>query len=448
MVVSHVRRVVAMSRSLVEGSGGLALASSAQLELTVGSATADVDAAEVRFEKRRRAAHLSEPRGVGSDGGVMKPRMSIALVGTYPPTECGIATFTSNLAISIATPDSGWSAAVVRVMDQADLRPHDRRVVETWRRDDRRSLERSLAVLNRRDVVVLQHEYGIFGGVDGQDVLQLVEGLTVPLIVVLHTALVDPSRHQREILEKVIELSAQVVVQSEAARSRIATVHGMDIGTIVVIPHGAVGNFGPRPTSTVSPPTVLTWGLLSPGKGIEHGIRAVARLWPSDPSLMYVVAGETHPKVRSAQGEYYRDSLRALAIELGAEGRVRFDGEYRDWDSLRALIRSVDVVLLPYESREQVSSGVLVEALASGKSVVATTFPHAEELLAGGAGILVDQGDVNAMAEAISRILNEPGLAARMSSRAREVAEPLLWSAVGESYRKLIERVVNQRLTV
>ena len=138
---------------------------------------------------------------------------------------------------------------------------------------------------------------------------------------------------------------------------------------------------------------MLTWGLLSPGKGIEHGIRAVARvIHHSRRAASYIVAGQTHPKVRAAEGERYREALQAQSRSLGIAGRVRFDGSYRDWESLRALVRSVDVVLLPYESRDQASSGVLVEALASAKPVVATRFPHAEEVLAGGAGILVGQG--------------------------------------------------------
>jgi glycosyltransferase involved in cell wall biosynthesis len=191
---------------------------------------------------------------------------------------------------------------------------------------------------------------------------------------------------------------------------------------------------------------VLTWGLLSRGKGIEHGIAAVARLGAHSPSLRYIVAGQTHPKVRATEGERYRRQLQAQARRLGVAHRVQFDGTYRDWASLRALVRSVDVVLLPYDSREQVSSGVLVEALASGKPVVATRFPHAEELLAGGAGLLVDHCDVDAMSSALRRILSEPGLAEEMSAVARGSAQPLLWPAVGFAYRTLVNQVLARRV--
>jgi len=211
---------------------------------------------------------------------------------------------------------------------------------------------------------------------------------------------------------------------------------------VVVIPHGAAPNFSGPVRSDIRWPSVLTWGLLSPGKGVEHGIAAIARLGTRSPAVSYVVAGETHPKVRAAHGEQYREALKAQASALGVAGRIQFDDAYRDWDSLRALVRSVDVVLLPYDSRDQVSSGVLVEAVASGKPIVATRFPHAVELLGDRTGILVDHGDVDGMARALERVLYEDGLADRMATSARHAAMPLFWPAVGASYRALVDRVV------
>ena len=372
------------------------------------------------------------------------PAKSVALVGTYPPTACGLATFTSNLRAAIAAPRCGWDASVVRVLDRSEPE-RSREVAAQWILGDAGSLRRSLAAVTSCDAVLLQHEYGLFGGPDGVDVLDLVDGLAAPLVAVMHTTLRDPSPHQREILDHILDAAAVCVVQSEAARRRILDVHGADAADVVVIPHGAAENVaGPVP-SGMPRPLVLTWGLLGPGKGIEHGIAAVARLQRHAPAASYVVAGQTHPKVRAAHGERYRESLEELARSLGVAGRVRFDDGYRDWDSLRALVRSADVVLLPYESRDQVSSGVLVEAVASAKPVVATRFPHAAELLAGGAGILVDQGDVGAMADALGRVLYEPGLAVEMADVARRVAEPLLWPAVGDAYRALVDQVAAAR---
>jgi polysaccharide biosynthesis protein PslF len=372
------------------------------------------------------------------------PGRSVVLVGTHPPTACGLATFTDNLRAAIAAPGSGWSAKVVRVVDREQ--PEEScDVVAHWVTGDADSLRHARDRIELFDAVLLQHEYGLFGGEDGEDVLDLVSRLDVPLVAVLHTALRKPSRHQRYVLDQVLQAAALVVVQSEAARERILAVHDADPDHVVVVPHGAAENFAGPTLGDVARPAVLTWGLLSPGKGIEHGIAAVAGLGSRAPAASYVVAGQTHPKVRALQGEQYREALQAQARSLGIADRVRFDAGYRDWDSLRKLVRSVDVVLLPYESREQVSSGVLVEAVASGKPVVATRFPHAEELLGGGAGLLVPHGDIDAMVEALGRVLYEPGLAPEMAAAARRAAQPLLWPAVGREYRALISRVAKSQ---
>ncbi len=369
---------------------------------------------------------------------------SIALVGTYPPTACGLATFTSNLRAAITVGAPGWVAPVVRVLDRPEPELSEE-VAAQWIAGDATSLRRALAAVASSDAVVLQHEYGLFAGVDGEEVLALVDALGPPLVAVLHTVLLEPSVHQRQTLDRVLAAAAAVVVQSETARRRLVAAHGVAPEGVIVVPHGAAENFaGPIPLS-VAGPTVLTWGLLSRGKGIEHGIAALARLGADTPAPRYIVAGQTHPKVQAIEGERYRRGLQAQARRLGVSDRVDFDGTYRDWSSLRELVRSVDVVLLPYDSHDQVSSGVLVEALASGKPVVATRFPHAEELLASGAGILVEHGDAEAMARALARVLSEPGLAEEMSAAARRTAEPMLWPAVGRAYRALVERVIADR---
>ncbi len=369
---------------------------------------------------------------------------SLALVGTYPPTACGLATFTSNLRAAITLGIPGWVAPVVRVLDRPEPEPAEE-VVAQWVAGDPGSLGRALAAVATSDAVLLQHEYGLFAGEDGEEVLALVDAVGPPLVVVLHTVLLEPSVHQRLTLDRVLAAASAVVVLSEAARRRLVAAHGVAPEDVLVVPHGAAENFSGPLTRGAGAPTVLTWGLLSRGKGIEHGIAALARLGDRTPAPRYVVAGQTHPKVQVIEGESYRHGLQQQARRLRVSDRVEFDGTYRDWSSLRQLVRSVDVVLLPYDSHDQVSSGVLVEALASGKPVVATRFPHAEELLASGAGILVEHGDAEAMARALERVLWEPGLAEEMSAAARRAAEPLLWPAVGRAYRALAERVVTDR---
>lgn len=370
---------------------------------------------------------------------IHEPGKKVVLVGTYPPTACGLATFTSNLRSAICSLEKRWQADVVRVVEQR--LPASGEVVDEWVSGDLSSLSHAIGTMSDYDAVVLQHEYGLFGGPDGEEVLALVYALEVPLVAVLHTVLAEPNPNERKILEHLASRAGAVVVQSQAARARLVEVYGVEPANITVVPHGAAANFAPfRPPREV--PEVLTWGLLGPGKGIEHAIRAIAALRQQGKQVRYLVAGQTHPKVRTAAGESYRRSLEDLAHELGVADLVRFDDAYRDWASLRALVRAADVVLLPYDSTDQVSSGVLVEAVASAKPVVATRFPHAEELLAGGAGITVPHGDATAMASAVAHVLFEPGVAQQMAAVARREAEPLLWPSVGAAYRHLIEKVV------
>ncbi len=364
------------------------------------------------------------------------------MIGTYPPTACGLATFTQNLSAAIAAPGAGWSARVVRVLENAEISEHGE-VVARWIAGDRPSFRDAVSAINSSDAAVLQHEYGVFSGPDGEDVLELIDAVRVPLVVVLHTVLRSPTAHQRQILNKVMTAASSVVVQSEVALDRLFLTYEADAEKTVVIPHGATENFSGPTLSGHERPVVLTWGLLGPGKGIEVGISAIGLMQHRSPAPTYIVAGETHPKVRATQGEQYRSGLMQQRRRLGLHRRVLFDDQYRDWESLRTLVRSADVVLLPYDSLDQVSSGVLVEAIASGKPIVATRFPHAVELLQRGAGLCVPQGDYHAMAQALDHVLYTPGVARAMSENARREARALLWPRVGSAYRSLITEALS-----
>src|SRR5579875_2862600 len=200
-----------------------------------------------------------------------RPGRKVVLIGTYPPTACGLATFTANLRAAIECPEEGWVADVVRLVDRPAGTGGE--VVDEWVAGDLSTLSRCLGTMARYDVVVLQHEYGLFGGPDGEEVLSLAYALEVPLVAVLHTVLLQPSAHERKILDHVMKAAMTVVVQSHAAKDRLVAVHGADGSKISVVPHGAAANFAPYlpPTGT---PRVLTWRLLGPGKGIEHAIRS------------------------------------------------------------------------------------------------------------------------------------------------------------------------------
>ena len=380
----------------------------------------------------------------------MKPpfveELSVGFVGTYPPTRCGIATFTASLARAMAPAGSGCRAEVVSCVDVAGVVQHPPEVVAELVPGSVASREAVAATLDGLDVVVLQHEFGIFGGEDGSEVIDLVAGLSVPVIVVLHTVPRRPSAGQRAVVEQLAALADRVVIQSAAARVRLLEMHMIEAERVCVIPHGSPANLtaevsAPNPARR---PVVLTWGLLGPSKGIEWGIEAMALLRDVEPRPRYVVVGQTHPRILGTRGEEYRDSLLARAVALGVDHLVEFDNAYRDTTSVLAWIREANIVLLPYLSREQVVSGVLVEAIASGKPVVSTPFPHANELLEQGSGILVPYEDAEAIAEALRSLLTDPALASRTAAVARRQAPSFFWENVGQSYLRLASEVAGK----
>jgi polysaccharide biosynthesis protein PslF len=368
---------------------------------------------------------------------------SYALLSTYPPTQCGLATFAAALAAHL--PGTGDHVAVVRVLDELAPRPGSE-VVHDLVASSAASAAATADVLNSFDVVIVQHEYGIYGGPDGQDIVALLEALFVPTIVVLHTVLAHPSPRQRAILDGVIAAVDTVVTMTKTARSRLLSYYGTPPEKVVVIPHGAADSGVTASLPRVaSRPMVLTWGLLGPGKGIEHAIDAMAMARCRGLHADYQVVGQTHPRVLDRDGEAYRQALIARARDRDVADRVHFDARFLPADALGQLIGAADVVLLPYDSLEQVTSGVLIEAVAAGKPVVSTCFPHAVELLGGGAGLLVGRQDPAGIARALQRVLTEPGLAARMSRCSAGLAPHLLWPAVARSYRELAALLTAER---
>ena len=364
-------------------------------------------------------------------------------VSTYPPTQCGLASFTAALhgALTASAVDEG---RIVRLVEASQPRP-SADVVAEWVDGDPAGLTRAAARLNDADVVVLQHEFGVYGGADGEEILSLLAALRVPTVVVLHTVLVRPTTHQREVLEAVLAAADSVVTMTVTARDRLVAHYRVDPGKVEIIAHGAPPTRSApslAPVFRTGQPTVLTWGLLGPGKGIEWGIEAMALLTDLRPRPRYLVAGQTHPKVVLREGESYRAALADRVRRLGLATTVTFEGNYRNATALAELVTSADVVLLPYDSVDQVTSGVLVEAVAAGKPVVATGFPHAVELLGGGAGTIVAHRDPVAIAGALRDILTRRSVAARMSGAAAATA-PQRWPAVADRYRAWSRRLLS-----
>jgi glycosyltransferase involved in cell wall biosynthesis len=371
--------------------------------------------------------------------------LRFGMVGTYPPTECGIATFASALRGGMCGSErDSVECQIIRLVDQPQG-DGGNEVLAELQRGSANSVAEAIAATNELDVVVVQHEYGIYGDDDGAAVLDIVEGITQPIIVVLHTVLDDPSPNQRRIIEGLAEHADALVTMTRTAQRRLRD-YKVDMSKVSVIPHGAhppAPDLGPA--AATDRPTIMTWGLIGPGKGIEWGIEALSFLRDLDVKPRYLIVGKTHPNVQEKDGESYRADLEGRAAELGVDDLVEFDDSYHDRDDLQRMIAAAHVILLPYDSVDQVTSGVLIEAVAAGKAVISSSFPHAVELLGGGVGLLVPRHDSEAIANALRRVLTEPGLHERMVEGAEAVAPSLSWSAVGHQYRSLASSLLAAR---
>jgi polysaccharide biosynthesis protein PslF len=346
------------------------------------------------------------------------------IVGPYTPTPNGLARFGAGLSGALCA--HGSQSGVIRMADGPNSMCQD--------------------LLNEVDVAIIQHEFGSYGSAAGDEVLDIIDGLRVPSIVIAHAIPKTPTAHQCSVLEKIVTQAGHVVVMSDAARQRLYAGYAVDRRKVTTIPHGATVPNSPR-GKRPSRPTILTWGLLGPGKGIERVIDAMPSLRDVPGRPRYLVAGPTHPKVLAAEGEAYRNARIEQARSNGVADSVSFDSGYYDNAMLTALIQQASVVVLPYDSSEQVTSGVLVDAIANGRPVVATPFPHAVELLSSGAGIIVGHDDPAGLATTLHQIITQPRLAGSMAAEARQRAPEMAWPVVASAYVGLANRLLAQGRT-
>jgi glycosyltransferase involved in cell wall biosynthesis len=359
------------------------------------------------------------------------------MVSTFPPTQCGIATFAESLTRELT--HTGASVEMVDLPGGPESPPHD---AILHRHRGFQDLPVTAYLLDSFDAVILQHEFGIWDGPDGHGIVDLIGALATPVITVLHTVPSVATGGQRRALQGILDLSDAIVVLSHSAYRRLVRDFAVRPGTLTMIPHGATALWHlRRDDEGTTSNRILTWGLLGHGKGLEWGIRAMALLRDRGVAGEYVIAGATHPNVRHAEGETYRQSLIDLARKLGVADSVTLADAYLSDEGLSQLISESSLFLLPYDSRDQITSGVLVEAIAAGGPVVATRFPHAAELLGSGAGVLVDHRDPIAIADAVEHIFRDGAASERMRERSKTLAEDLDWRRVAESYLALADRL-------
>jgi glycosyltransferase involved in cell wall biosynthesis len=361
-----------------------------------------------------------------------------------------LASFTDSLAVGLS--GLGILAShVVRTFDESDAVPPVKPVPHAVVVGDLVANRASNPLLvddclQDCDIVIVQHEFGIFGGADGAEVIPILEALHKPTIVVLHTVLERPTDNQKFIVERVSALATAVVVMTTTALGFLLANYAVDARKVELIPHGVPVQPAHSLNDAVRPGTILTWGLMGPGKGIEWGIMALALLQDSRPDLTYTVIGQTHPKVFERDGHQYREMLARLAQELGVGDRVMFDDQYLGLNELGSRVRQSEIVLLPYDARNQVTSGVLVEALAAEKLVVSTAFPHAIELLADGVGEVVKHESPRDIAEAIERLLSSERAPKHLTETAQPGNDANSWPQVAQQFLTLADTRVSRAM--
>ena len=383
----------------------------------------------------------------------MPPHLeSVALIGSYLPRQCGIATFTTDLAAAIGDNAPNIDCTIVAMNDRREGYEYPESVKFQIRQDKLNEYRRAADFLNLRDpdVVCLQHEYGIFGGQRGSFIIELAQNLKSPLITTLHTILRNPSAEERTIIKQLSELSYRLVVMSERGADFLRDVYQIPASKIALIHHGIpdVPFLDPDPCkSKVAADdkiVILTFGLLSPGKGIEFMIDALPNIVSSHPEVLYFVVGATHPNSRAESGEAYRLSLHRRAKELGVAGNIVFHDRFLERDELLEIIRAADIYVTPYLNEAQIVSGTLAYAVGAGKAVVSTPYWHAQEMLADGRGRLVPFEDHMALAHEINQLLDFPEERLKMRRAAYEYSRPMVMKEMGHRYLELFSQAKTQ----
>jgi glycosyltransferase involved in cell wall biosynthesis len=380
------------------------------------------------------------------------PILNIAFIGNYLPRQCGIATFTTSLCESVAAAHPGLSCFAVPITDIPEGYPYPSRVRFEIEEKNLDSYRRAADFLNSNnpDIVSLQHEYGIFGGDDGLFLLSLIRKLKMPIVTTLHTIVKDPSARQRRIISEIAERSSFLVVMTEKGMDLISTVYNVPLSKIRLIPHGIPEmpfidpSFYKGQYDMSDKTVLLTFGLLSPNKGIEQVIRALPEIIKTRPEVIYIILGATHPGLLRHEGEAYRLSLQQLAAELHVEKHILFRNRFVSPDELKEFLVMADIYITPYLYEEQITSGTLAYSFGIGNAIISTPYWHAAELLADGRGILVPFNSPPDIASAVLRLASNDGERNTMRKNAYLAGREMTWPNVA---RKYVELFTEARMT-
>jgi glycosyltransferase involved in cell wall biosynthesis len=374
---------------------------------------------------------------------------SVALIGSYLPRQCGIATFTTDLASAILENSPSIDCSIVAMNDRPQGYEYPDEVRFQIGQNNLSEYRLAADFLNLRNpaVVCLQHEYGIFGGQRGSFIIELAQNLKSPLFTTLHTVLRDPLPEERKIIIQLSKLSAGLVVMSEHAADFLRDIYQVPESKITLVHHGVleVPFLDPDPCKSKlgagDKTVILTFGLLSPGKGIEFMIDALPDIVNSYPDVLYYVVGATHPHCKAESGEDYRLSLHHRAKELGVDDNIVFHDRFLERDELLQIIRAADIYVTPYLNEAQIVSGTLAYAVGAGKAVVSTPYWHAQEMLADGRGRLVPFRDSQALSQQINQLLAYPEERLTIRRAAYDYSRPMVMKEMGRRYLALFSQI-------
>jgi glycosyltransferase involved in cell wall biosynthesis len=372
----------------------------------------------------------------------------VAFIGNYLPRRCGIATFTTDLCTAMAAEYGSDCFFAIPVNDPNSSYKYPEQVRLELAQEDRASYERAADFLNRNgnDLVCVQHEYGIYGGIAGSHILTLLRKLKIPVVTTLHTLLREPDASQRKVLEEIGQLSDRLIVMSEHAAGLLRDQYKVPGDKIDVIPHGVPdlpfrdsNHFKDR-FGTQGKSVLFTFGLLSPNKGIENVIRALPVILARDRNVVYVISGATHPHVKRREGERYRERLQTLATRCGVAPHVIFNNRFMSAEELIDHMAAADIYITPYRQEAQAVSGTLAIAAGAGKAIISTPYWHATELLADGRGVIVPFDNPKAIAEAVIKLLDNEGERHAMRERAYQYSRGTTWQNTAQAYMASFER--------
>jgi len=376
----------------------------------------------------------------------------VALVGSFPPRRCGIATFTADVAKSLTAAQPALSCEVVAIQDANDVQRPEPIVRQIIRQDEESDYTLAARRLNESDVdvVCIQHEFGIFGGPSGQMLISFMNALHAPIVTTLHTVLERPSPEQERVMRAILRRSSRVIVMAERGAQILRRIYAVPAEKLVVIPHGA-------PDVPYRPPNrckarfgyqdrlvMLTFGLLSPGKGIESVIEAMPEIVARNPTALYVVLGATHPHLMRREGEAYRHKLTQMATALGVSDHIEFVDAYVENQLLLEYLAAADIYVTPYLNEAQITSGTLAYAIALGKPVVSTPYWHAQEAVTPEIGALVPFGSAHAFAEKLSELLEDADLREERALNAYHAGRATIWKRSGERYLNTFNEALSE----